>query len=180
MTLAVEAAALAAAIASPAASELEISLEVNGRTHRLRVEARSLLSDVLRHDLHLTGTHVGCEQGVCGACTVVCDGVLVRSCLMFAAQADGSAIETIEAVAQGNELHPIQLAFHDEHGLQCGFCTPGMVLATRALLAAVPEPSEEEIREYLSGNICRCTGYSGIVSAVQESARRVAGRGEEP
>ncbi len=147
--------------------DLNVELRVNGRLHTLRVEPRELLSDCLRHRLGLTGTHVGCEQGGCGACSVICDGELVRSCLMFAAQADGRSIETIEGVATGAELHPIQTAFHEAHGLQCGFCTPGMVMATKALLSVNPSPTDEEIRDHLGGNICRCTGYSGIVAAVR-------------
>jgi aerobic carbon-monoxide dehydrogenase small subunit len=132
--------------------------------------------DCLREDLRLTGTHVGCEQGVCGACTIIMDGQNVRSCLLFAVQADGASIETIESLASGPEdLHPVQQAFVDCHGLQCGFCTPGMVLAARAFLEENPSPSDEEIREAIAGNICRCTGYTFIVDAICTAAERMAG-----
>ena len=147
----------------PAATPVGISLVVNGRERTGVAEPRTLLSDFLRHELGLTGTHVGCEQGACGACTVLRDGIPIRSCLMFAVQAEGARIETIEGMADGDDLHPIQAAFRTKHGLQCGFCTPGMVLTVSALLAGNPKPSEFEIRDYLSGNICRCTGYGGII-----------------
>jgi aerobic carbon-monoxide dehydrogenase small subunit len=150
-----------------------IELTVNGVARLGAAEPRLLLSDFIRHELGLTGTHVGCEHGMCGACTIELDGVVVRSCILFAVQADGAQITTIESFAQGNELHPIQQAFHEKHGLQCGFCTPGFILTTRALLAENPDPSEREIREFLSGNICRCTGYVNIVEAVREAARRL-------
>jgi carbon-monoxide dehydrogenase small subunit len=150
-----------------------VHLTVNGHELTGVAEPRLLLVDFLRHELGLTGTHVGCEHGMCGACTVELDGVVVRSCILFAVQADGAQITTIESFAQGNELHPIQQAFHEKHGLQCGFCTPGFILTTRALLAENPDPSEREIREFLSGNICRCTGYVNIVEAVREAARRL-------
>jgi carbon-monoxide dehydrogenase small subunit len=134
-----------------------------------------LLADCLREDLRLTGTHVGCEQGVCGACTVLVDGRPVRSCLMFAVQAQGAEIETIEALGRGPEdLHPVQQAFWDCHGLQCGFCTPGMVLTAKALLEENPQPTDEEIREAIAGNICRCTGYVFIVDAIRTAAERQA------
>jgi carbon-monoxide dehydrogenase small subunit len=129
-----------------------------------------LLSDFLRHELQLTGTHVGCEQGVCGACTVLVDGEPVRSCLTFAVQAEGASIETVEGLSEHGRMHPIQEAFRSEHGLQCGFCTPGFLLTTKALLAENPSPSEEEVRDFLSGNVCRCTGYVGIVDAVLKAA----------
>jgi carbon-monoxide dehydrogenase small subunit len=132
-----------------------------------------LLSDFLRHELGLTGTHVGCEHGVCGACTVRLDGEMVRACLALAVQADGLEVETIEGLAPDGELHPIQQAFREQHGLQCGFCTPGMVLTTQRLLEENRDPTEAEIREYLSGNVCRCTGYVGIVNAVAQAARTV-------
>ena len=150
-----------------------VRLAVNGEERQGLAEPRTLLADFLRHELGLTGTHVGCEQGVCGACTVRVDGQLVRSCLMFAVQAEGASIETVEGMARGAELHPIQQAFHEEHGLQCGFCTPGLLLATAALLETEPDPSEAEIRLALAGNVCRCTGYVGIVAAVQAAARKL-------
>ena len=150
-----------------------IHLWVNDREVAASVEDRLLLADFLRDELGLTGTHLGCEHGVCGACTVLLDGRAVRSCLMVAAQAAGSRVSTIESLAApGGELHPVQQAFRDCHGLQCGFCTPGMVLATIDLLRENPHPSEAEIREGLSGNICRCTGYAGIVAAVRQAAQR--------
>jgi carbon-monoxide dehydrogenase small subunit len=144
-----------------------IELNVNGRRRHVAVEPRRLLSDCLREDLGLTGTNLGCEQGVCGSCTVTVDGETVRSCLMFAVQADGSRIETVEGLADGAELAPIQAAFWEHHGLQCGFCTPGMLMTARELLARNPSPDEQEIRDALSGNLCRCTGYQHIVDAVQ-------------
>jgi carbon-monoxide dehydrogenase small subunit len=155
-----------------------VGLTVNGEEVRGQAEPRLLLVDFLRHELGLTGTHVGCEQGICGACTVALDGAVVRSCILFAVQAEGARITTIESFARGAELHPIQVAFREKHGLQCGFCTPGLILTTQALLDDNPNPSEREIREYLSGNICRCTGYVNIVEAVHEAARSL--RGEAP
>jgi aerobic-type carbon monoxide dehydrogenase small subunit (CoxS/CutS family) len=155
--------------------ETVVRLVVNGEERRAIAEPRMLLCDFLRHELGLTGTHVGCEQGVCGACTVRLDGEIVRSCLLFAVQAEGSRIETIEGLATGEELHPVQQAYHEQHGLQCGYCTPGLVLATVALLERNPDPSEAEIREHLAGNVCRCTGYVGIVASVQEAARKLGG-----
>jgi carbon-monoxide dehydrogenase small subunit len=148
-----------------------ITLRVNGRPMTATAEPRMLLSDFLRHELELTGTHVGCEHGVCGACTVRMDGDIVRSCIVFAVQAEGAELETIEGLAAPGELHPIQQAFREHHALQCGFCTPGMVLAVQTLLEQNPDPSEQEAREYLAGNICRCTGYVGIVDAVLAAAR---------
>lgn len=150
-----------------------LRLVVNGEERTGIAEPRTLLVDFLRHQLGLTGTHVGCEHGVCGACSVRVDRALVRACVMFAVQAEGATVETIEGLASGDELHPIQLAFREKHGLQCGFCTPGMVLTVQALLETNPEPTESEIREYLSGNVCRCTGYVGIVAAAQEAARKL-------
>jgi carbon-monoxide dehydrogenase small subunit len=152
----------------------ELTATVNGISRRASVEPRASLADFLRHDLALTGTHIGCEQGVCGACTVRVDGELVRSCLMFAVQADGCRIATVEGMAGPGELHPIQEAFRAEHGLQCGFCTPGLLLSVERLLERTPDPTEVEIREFLSGNVCRCTGYNGIIAAVQRAARMVA------
>jgi len=160
--------------------ECEIAVTVNGQRYERRVPVRLLLSDFLRHDLRLTGTHVGCEHGVCGCCTVLLNGEAVRSCLMFAVQADNLFLTTIEGMAgTQSELHPIQQAFLEKHGLQCGFCTPGIIMSVHALLHENPDPSEEEIREGLSGNICRCTGYQNIVEAVRLAAGRLrAGRQE--
>ena len=151
-----------------------VTLTVNGKQMTGVAEPRMLLADFLRHELDLTGTHVGCEHGVCGACTVRMDGDVVRSCIMLAVQAEGASIETVEHLARGGELHPIQEAFRRAHGLQCGFCTPGFLLATETLLEQNADPSEEEIREYLSGNVCRCTGYVNIVASVREAARALS------
>jgi carbon-monoxide dehydrogenase small subunit len=153
-----------------------LSLRVNGEEHRLEVEPRRLLADVLRDDLGLTGTHLGCEQGACGACTVLLDGSAVRSCL-FAVQAEGAEVTTVEALASGGALHPLQEAFRDHHALQCGFCTPGMLLAAVDLVARNPSPAPDEVREELSGNLCRCTGYQRIVEAVLDAAARMRGGG---
>jgi len=148
-----------------------ITLRVNGERRSGEAEPRKLLSDFLRQDLRLTGTHVGCEQGVCGACTVLLDGEPVRSCLLFTVQAEGCRIETIESLGSDPAtLHPVQQAFWEKHGLQCGFCTPGMVLTAKALLEHNPAPTDEEIRLALEGNICRCTGYVFIVDAVRHAA----------
>ena len=144
-----------------------ITVEVNGVAYDRTVPPRLLLSDFIRHELHLTGTHVGCEHGVCGACTVQLDGQGVRSCLLFAVQVDGMAIKTVEGLADGPNLHPLQVAFSAAHGLQCGFCTPGFLMAIDSMLDELSTMTEAEIREALSGNICRCTGYQGIVEAVQ-------------
>jgi aerobic carbon-monoxide dehydrogenase small subunit len=151
----------------------EITVTVNGEQHSLEVEPRLLLAHFLREKLGLTGTHVGCDTTSCGSCTVLIDGVPVKSCTHFAVQVDGREVKTVEGLAQGGELHPIQQGFHEEHGLQCGFCTPGMMLASVALLEENPDPSEEEIRWALSGNICRCTGYQNIVKAVQWAANKM-------
>ncbi len=151
-----------------------ISVTVNGHLYEQQVPVRMLLSDFLRHELHLTGTHVGCEHGVCGCCTVLLNGEAVRSCLMLAVQSDGMALTTIEGMAGVNsELHPIQQAFQEKHGLQCGFCTPGIIMTVHAMLHEHPDPSEEEIRHELSGNLCRCTGYQNIVEAVKLAAERL-------
>jgi aerobic carbon-monoxide dehydrogenase small subunit len=147
-----------------------VELRINGEPYSGAAEPRMLLSDFLRQSLGLTGTHVGCEQGVCGACTVLIDGEPARSCLTFAVQATGREIETVEGLAENGKLDPIQQAYRSEHGLQCGFCTPGFLMSTKALLKENPEPTIEEIREYMSGNVCRCTGYQGIVAAVQKAA----------
>jgi aerobic carbon-monoxide dehydrogenase small subunit len=151
--------------------EIALTVTVNGERCSRTVEARRTLADFLRDDLCLTGTHLGCEHGVCGACTVLLDGDAVRSCLMFAVQADGAEVTTIEGLsARNGELTPIQAAFQDEHGLQCGFCTPGFVVSAHAFLNEHPNPSDAEIREALSGNLCRCTGYQGIIAAVKRAA----------
>ncbi|OBB62789.1 (2Fe-2S)-binding protein [Mycolicibacterium monacense] len=153
--------------------ELPVELTVNGRNHRGVVEPRITLADFLRETCGLTGTHLGCEHGVCGACTVLLDGQAVRSCLVFAVQADGQEVTTVEGIAgPDGELSPVQAAMKECHGLQCGFCTPGFVTSITALLADNPDPSDEEIREGLSGNFCRCTGYQGIVNAVRLAAER--------
>ena len=151
--------------------EHDIALSVNGTAYRRKVEARMLLSDFLRHELQLAGTHVGCEHGVCGACTVLLDGVPVRSCLMLAVQGNGHQLTTIEGLASGDKLHPIQQAMHEHHGLQCGYCTPGILMTMTAFLKENPSPSEEEVREALSGNLCRCTGYQNIVDAMLAAAQ---------
>ncbi len=149
-----------------------IRVTVNGVPYEREVETRLLLSDFLRHELGLTGTHVGCEHGVCGACTVLLDSEPVRSCLMLAVQADGHEIETVEGLAPSErELHPLQQAFWEKHGLQCGYCTPGMLMVLKAFLAENPDPSEEDIREAISGNLCRCTGYQNIVDAARYAAQ---------
>lgn len=155
-------------------SKHTIQVTVNGLLSTLEIEARLLLSDFLRHDLGLTGTHVGCEQGACGACTVLFNGAPVRSCLMLAVQADGHDIQTVEGLGTPENLHPIQEAFHEAHGLQCGFCTPGILMTLLPFLAANPNPSEEEVRLAISGNLCRCTGYQHIVDAVLLAAKRSA------
>ena len=148
-----------------------VTVSVDGRPRTAPAEPRLLLSDFLRRELGVTGVHVGCEQGGCGACTVLLDGRLTLSCLTLAVQADGSSIETAEGLGRDAELHPIQRAFQSCHGLQCGFCTPGMLLTAKVLLDQTPDPTDAEIREYLSGNVCRCTGYTGIVASVREAAR---------
>jgi carbon-monoxide dehydrogenase small subunit len=149
-----------------------ISLTVNGKHYAASVESRLLLSDFLRNELGLTGTHVGCEHGVCGACTILFDGDAVRSCLTFAVQADGHQLTTVEGLAPDiQHLHPIQQAFWDHHGLQCGFCTPGFLLTLVPFLEECPDPTEEEVRQAISGNLCRCTGYQNIVAAALAAAR---------
>ena len=155
---------------------MKISIEINGTRHDADVEPRTLLSDFIRHDCGLTGTHVGCEQGVCGACTVQLDGEPVRSCLMLAVQADGRAIRTVEGLAaEDGELHPLQRAFHEKHALQCGFCTPGFLMSLEPLIRDAGDLHEPEIREALAGNLCRCTGYLGIVEAVELAAHELRG-----
>jgi carbon-monoxide dehydrogenase small subunit len=148
-----------------------ITLNVNGQHHAVQVEDRALLADVLRGLLKLTGTHIGCDTSQCGCCTLLMNGDAIKSCTVLAVQADGAQITTIEGLAKGPELHPIQAAFSQCHGLQCGFCTPGMIMATAGLLAHTPEPSEAQIHEGLSGNLCRCTGYIHIVESVKQAAR---------
>jgi len=160
------------------ATKQQLTITVNARAERVDAEPRKLLCDVIREDLRLTGTHVGCEQGVCGSCTVLLDGEPVRSCLLFAIQADGREIETIESLAtDASDLHPIQTAFWEKHGLQCGFCTPGMVLTAKAFLERNPDPTEEEIRHAIAGNICRCTGYVFIVEAIKAAAEDMSSNG---
>jgi carbon-monoxide dehydrogenase small subunit len=149
----------------------QISLVVNGAKRQVGVEPRRLLVQVIRDDLGLTGTHVGCDTTQCGACTVTVDGQAVKSCTMLAVQADGSNVTTIEGLAQNGELHPLQQAFWENHGLQCGFCTPGMIMAAADLLARDTDPSDQEIRHAIEGNICRCTGYQNIVTAIREAAK---------
>ena len=154
--------------------ERAIRVTVNGRPYERTVEVRKTLADFLRDDLELTGTHLGCEHGVCGACTVVVDGAAVRSCLLFAAQVNGAEIETVEGLADGETLNPLQEAFREHHGLQCGFCTPGFLMTLTCFLRESPDPSEGEIREAISGNLCRCTGYKNIVAAARAAARAMA------
>ncbi|HXG52188.1 MAG TPA: (2Fe-2S)-binding protein [candidate division Zixibacteria bacterium] len=152
-----------------------ITVTVNGKTHRAEVEPRELLVYFLRERLGLTGTHVGCDTSQCGACTVHLDGRAVKSCTVLAVQADGAEVTTIEGLARGGELHPVQAAFHEKHGLQCGFCTPGMIMTAAYLLAQNPAPSETEIRHALEGNLCRCTGYVNIVEAIRHAAENMGG-----
>ena len=154
--------------AAPPATR-QITVQVNGEARSAEVEPRLLLVHFLRQTLGLTGTHVGCDTTSCGACTVLLDGTPVKSCTVLAVQADGRSVQTVEGLAAGGTLHPIQQAFHEQHGLQCGYCTPGMMLTSVALLAENPDPSEEEIRWAISGQICRCTGYQNIVKAVQQA-----------
>jgi carbon-monoxide dehydrogenase small subunit len=158
-------------VTEPARSA-RITVEVNGDAYQAEVEARRLLVHFLRDDLDLTGTHVGCDTGNCGACTVVVDGLAIKSCMMLAVQADGKRIETVEGLAKNGELHPLQQAFSSRHALQCGYCTPGMLMSAKHLLDHNPEPTEAEIKRAIQGNICRCTGYVNIVEAIQEAAKR--------
>jgi len=151
-----------------------ITLRVNGREYSGQAEARKTLADFIREDCGLTGTHLGCEHGVCGACTILMDGEPVRSCLLFAVQAQGADLRTVEGLAEGDRLHPIQQAYWDHHALQCGFCTPGFLMTTVAFLRDNPRPTEREIREGLAGNLCRCTGYQNIVEAVAAAAEALA------
>ena len=154
-----------------------ISVTINGETYEREVETRLTLADFIRHEVLLTGTHVGCEHGVCGACTILLDGRTARSCLMLAVQANGHEITTVEGIAPTDtELHPLQQAFQDNHGLQCGFCTPGMLTTLIEFLGDNPDPTEQEVREAISGNLCRCTGYQGIVAAALDAAKRLQGQ----
>ncbi len=157
------------------ATNVSVSITVNGVEHTADVEARMLLVHFLRDELALTGTHIGCDTTHCGACTVLLDGVPIKSCTMFAVQANGQAITTVEGLARNGDLHPLQVGFKEEHGLQCGFCTPGMMLTASALLESNPSPSEPEIRRAISGNLCRCTGYQNIVKAIQYAAEATKG-----
>ncbi len=160
---------------------VEVTVTVNGVPRSSQVQPRRLLSDFLRHDLRLTGTHVGCEHGVCGACTVLLDGAPVRSCLTFAVSVDGHELTTIEGLAAADGgLHPVQQAFRDHHGLQCGFCTPGFVVSACGFLAEHPDPDDEQIREGMAGNLCRCTGYTGILGAVRQAADELRATGDDP
>ena len=154
--------------------ERTVRLTVNGRVHEHAVEARKTLADFLREDLGLTGTHLGCEHGVCGACTIIVDGAAVRSCLLFAAQMHGHEIQTVESLADGDRLNPLQDAFWEHHGLQCGFCTPGFLMTLTCFLRENPDPSEAEVREAIAGNLCRCTGYKNIVTAARAAAQKMA------
>ena len=156
-----------------------VTLTINGAPHAVEVEPRALLVQVLRDDLNLTGTHVGCDTSQCGACTVLIDGHAVKSCTVFALQAEGQAITTIEGIGSAEKLHPLQAAFWEKHGLQCGFCTPGMILCAADLLGRNPDPSEVEIRHAIEGNLCRCTGYQNIVAAIQSAAAAMRGTNAE-
>ena len=151
-----------------------ISVTVNGTAYQRTIEPRMLLSDFLRHELGLTGTHIGCEQGVCGTCTILLDGESVRSCLIFAVQAEGHEVTTVEALGTADNLHPLQAAFQEAHGLQCGFCTPGFLMTLIPFLQRNPNPTDSEIREAISGNLCRCTGYQKIVESVKLAAEKMA------
>ena len=162
------------------AETMSVVLNVNGSSRAISVEARKTLADAIREDLGLTGTHLGCEHGVCGACTILFDGEVVRSCLLFAVQAAGAEITTIEGIGRGDALHPMQRAFSEYHGLQCGFCTPGMILASIDVLSRNPDPSPQEIREEMGGNICRCTGYQKIVESIQAAAAEMNKEGVSP
>lgn len=150
--------------------KMDITLKINGRSHAVSVEARKTLADVIREDCNQTGTHLGCEHGICGACTVIVDGAPVRSCLMFGVQADGSEIRTVEGLANGDELHPLQRAFTEHHALQCGYCTPGFLMLATSVLEREPDISDEDLLDVLSSNLCRCTGYVNIIKAVRAAA----------
>ncbi len=150
--------------------KMDINLTINGRSHAVSVEARKTLADVIREDCGQTGTHLGCEHGICGACTVIVDGAPIRACLMFGVQADGSEIRTVEGLANGNELHPIQRAFTEHHALQCGYCTPGFLMLATSVLEREPDISDDDLLDVLSSNLCRCTGYVNIIKAVRAAA----------
>lgn len=158
-----------------AVEKISIQLKVNGKPHKLAIEPRKLLVELLREDLDLTGTHVGCDTTYCGACTVLMNGAAVKSCTMFAVQADGAEITTVEGLEKDGELHPIQKAFGDSYGLQCGYCTPGLMLSTFQLLSQNDDPSEKQMRKAIAGNTCRCTGYQNILKAIQTAARATKG-----
>jgi carbon-monoxide dehydrogenase small subunit len=153
-----------------------VTVTVNGQLYTREVEARQLLSDFLRHDLDLMGTHVGCEHGICGACTIIFDGEAVRSCLMFAVQANGHDIRTVESLGTPDKLHPLQQAFTEKHALQCGYCTPGFLMTLVPYLEKNPEPTEDEVREAIDGNICRCTGYEKIIEAAMDASKKMSSR----
>ncbi|MDT7680713.1 MAG: aerobic carbon-monoxide dehydrogenase small subunit [Pseudonocardiales bacterium] len=155
------------------AEKIEITLTINGRDHAIRVEPRKTLVDAIRDDCGQTGTHIGCEHGVCGTCTVLLDGASIQSCITFAVQADGAEVSTVEGLARGAELHPLQDEFWDKQGLQCGYCTPGMLMRAQEILASNPDPTPEQVREGISSNLCRCTGYQFIVEAVLAAAARL-------
>jgi 2-furoyl-CoA dehydrogenase 2Fe-2S iron sulfur subunit len=156
------------------AKSLKVRVTVNGVLHEHTVEARMLLADFLRHDLHLSGTHIGCAHGVCGACTVLIDGISARSCLTFAAQVDGASVTTVEGLARDDTLSPIQQCFHEQHALQCGYCTPGLLIVITELLARDVDPATLDLREELAGNLCRCTGYHNILQAAESALQRAA------
>jgi carbon-monoxide dehydrogenase small subunit len=161
------------------AKKHSITVSVNGEQTTREVEARQLLVHFIREQLRLTGTHIGCDTTSCGACTVLLDGVAVKSCTIFAVQADGAAVDTIEGLARDGTLHPLQQAFWDRHGLQCGYCTPGMIMSAKYLLSGNAEPTEQQIREGISGNLCRCTGYNKIVEAIQQAAETMRAARQE-
>lgn len=152
------------------ATQRHIQLTVNGRTYARTVDVRLTLADFLREELNLTGTHLGCEHGICGACTILFNGEAVRSCLMLAVQADGASLLTVEGLAQGDTLHPLQQAFHEHHALQCGFCTAGFLMTAHAFLQETPHPTEHQVQEAISGNLCRCTGYVPIIQAILQAS----------
>jgi len=158
------------------AEKTAITLTINGRDHAISVETRRTLADAIREDCAQTGTHIGCEHGVCGACTVLVDGEPVRACLMFAVQADGKKIRTVEGLADGDTLHPMQRAFMDHHGLQCGFCTPGFLMLAVGVLEREPDISDEDLLDVLASNLCRCTGYQNIIKAVRAAAKEMRGK----
>ena len=164
----------------PLSAKQLITVTANGRTYERLVEVRMTLADFIRQELDLTGTHLGCEHGVCGACTILVNGEAVRSCLMLAVQAEGADLRTVESLAQGDELHPLQRAFQNRHALQCGFCTPGFLMTAAAFLKDNPMPTREEVRDAISGNICRCTGYQPIIDAILEASSELQRKSKEP